>query len=125
MGVFRTKWFSRFARQNAILDKDLCEAIRRAEQGLINADLGSGVIKQRVSRKNEGKSGGFRTIILFRSGHNSFFVYGFPKSEQENVRSDEVKAFKALAKEMLDYSVEQIKAAVDAEALFEVICNEQ
>ena len=43
--VDKTKGFARFARRQQIDDDALCEAISRAEQGLIDADLGGGVIK--------------------------------------------------------------------------------
>jgi hypothetical protein len=64
--VFKTKWFVRYARQSNIQNKNLCEAIERAEQGLVEADLGGGVIKQRVARAGQGRSGGFRVIIAYR-----------------------------------------------------------
>ena len=76
MRVFKIKWFVRFARQNNISDRDLCEAI---ERGLIDADLGGNVTKQRIARPNEGRSGGYRALICFRVEDRAFFVFGFPK----------------------------------------------
>lgn len=73
------------------------DAVARANKGLIDADLGGSVIKQRIARRNEGKSDGFRSIILFRSGDNAFFVYGFPKNNRSNLREDELKGFRKLA----------------------------
>ena len=46
---------------------------------------GGGVFKQRIAREGGGKSGGFRTIILFKVGGHSFFVEGFAKNEKTNV----------------------------------------
>lgn len=71
--IFMTKRFTRFARQQGIEDTALYDTVARANEGLIDADLGGGVIKQRIARRNKGKSGGFRSIILFRSGGNTFF----------------------------------------------------
>ena len=51
-----------------------------------------GVIKQRIARTGQGKSGGFRAIVLFRSQEWSFFVHGFAKSDTDNLRQDELKA---------------------------------
>jgi len=65
--IFKTKSFVRFARRERISDASLCEAIRRAERGLIDADLGGGVIKQRVARAGQGRSGGFRVLIAYRA----------------------------------------------------------
>ena len=62
MEVFKTRWFARFARQERIADSSLREAIERAERGLIDADLGGGLIKQRVARPGRGRSGGYRVI---------------------------------------------------------------
>lgn len=79
MRVFKNAWFERFSRKQRIPDQVLLEAVDRAERGVIDADLGGGVIKQRIARKGRGKSGGFRTVILYRASERAFFVYGFAK----------------------------------------------
>lgn len=120
MRIFKTKWFVRFARQQGIGDGALRDAVRRAEKGQIDAELGGCVIKQRIARPKEGKSGGYRSIVLFRSGERAFFVYGFPKSARDNIRRDELRAFKALAVEMLDYDDAALKKALTSGAIVEV-----
>lgn len=88
--IYKSKWFVRFAKNEHIADAKLFEAIENAEKGLIDADYGDGLIKQRIARSGEGKSGGYRSIILFRKGERSIFVYGFAKSDQDNIdKSDE------------------------------------
>jgi hypothetical protein len=67
----------------------LLKAVERAEKGRIDADLGGGVLKQRLARKGQGKSGGFRAIVLHRAAQRAFFVYGYGKSERDNIKSDE------------------------------------
>lgn len=111
MRVFKTKPFGRFARSEGISDGALREAVARAEAGRIDADLGGGVIKQRVARPGEGKSGGFRTIVSFRHGERAFFVYGFAKSDRDNIAPDELKAFRRLAAEMLKLDDRALAAA--------------
>lgn len=64
----------------------LCQAVRGAERGLIAANLGGGIIKQRIARPGQGKSGGFRTLIVFRAGTRAIFVHGFAKSERATSR---------------------------------------
>lgn len=98
MRVFKTKWFGRFTRRVGVSDADLCLAISRAEAGLVDTDLGGGVIKQRIARQHEGRSGGFRAIVLLRSDEKAFFVYGFPKSERDNIGADELRAFNSRAR---------------------------
>lgn len=80
MRIFKNRWFEKFARKQDIGDDLLREAVERAERGLIDADLGGGIIKQRVARKGEGKSGGYRTVVAFRSGYRAMFLFGFAKS---------------------------------------------
>ncbi|WP_238534258.1 type II toxin-antitoxin system RelE/ParE family toxin [Advenella kashmirensis] len=63
MRVFKNAWFDRFARKHGITDEALLDAIARVKRGLIDADLGAGVLKQRVARPGQGRSSGFRTII--------------------------------------------------------------
>jgi hypothetical protein len=86
MRLFKSKAFGRFARSQGITDDDLREAIERAEKGLIDANLGGHVIKQRIARDGEGKSGGFRSIIFFKAGDKAIFVHGFEKSAQQTFR---------------------------------------
>lgn len=74
MRVFKTKWFDRFVRKNNINDFMLLDAVDRSLKGLIDADLGGGLIKQRVSRAGQGKSRGYRTIIILSHGEKYFFV---------------------------------------------------
>ena len=89
MRIFKNKSFMRFARKADLGDAVLCEAIREAERGLIAADLRGGVIKQRIARPGQGKSGGFRVLIVFKAGMRAFFVHGFAKNERDNIRDDE------------------------------------
>ena len=120
MRIFKNKSFARFARKARLADADLCKAVWNAEQGLIDADLGGGVLKQRIARSGGGKSGGFRTIILFRAGTRAFFVHGFAKNERDNIRDDELAAFRMLAAEMLAYDDQAIARALAAGVLMEV-----
>ncbi len=101
MKVFTNAWFGRFARKQKISDATLLDAARRAESGQIDADLGGGVIKQRIARPGESKSKGYRSIVLFRKGERCVFVYGFPKSELGNIRDDEAEQFKKMARHVL------------------------
>jgi hypothetical protein len=74
--IFKTKWFSRFASREGIDDTKLAEAVRNMESGLVDADYGGGMIKQRIARDGEGKSGGYRSIIAFKSETHSVVRLG-------------------------------------------------
>ena len=116
--TFKTKPFARFADREGIEDAALRDAIRRAGRGLI--DAGGGVIKQRIARRGQGRSGGFRAIVLFRRGERAFFVYGFAKNDRENLRRDERKVFRMLAGEMLGLDEAGVGAALANGTIIEV-----
>jgi len=123
--IFKNKAFTRFARKAGIDDASLCKAVKDAEKGLLDADLGGGVIKQRVARSGGGKSGGFRTLILFRIGSLAFFVHGFAKNERANIDDDELIALRNLAEVMLHYDEAALSLALANKTLIEVICDEK
>ena len=117
--IFKNAWFQWFSRREKIRDEALKEAVNRVQQGLIDADLGGNVLNQRIARPGR-KSGGYRTIILFKKGEFAFFVYGFAKSARENIDDAEAAAFKKAAKELLSLSDKQIRQLLDIGALTEV-----
>jgi len=120
MRIFKSKWFVRYARKQRITDAKLIEAVQNAEKGLIDADYGRGVVKQRISRPGEGKSGGYRSIILFRKEALAFFVYGFTKSDQGNIDESDERDFKELAKVLLPLSEMELKKLTDSGKYTEV-----
>ena len=120
MRVVKTKWFAGFARKEDISDKKLSDAVREAEKGLIDGELGGGLIKKRVARAGKGKRGGYRTIIVYRAGILSVFVYGFPKSAKANLSAGELDAYQKLAQVYLSLSDADMAKALSAGELEEV-----
>lgn len=120
MRIFKTKWFTRFANREGIDDAKLAEAVKNMEEGLVDADYGGGMIKQRIARDGEGKSGGYRGIIAFRSETRSIFFFAFPKSDKGNLTKTEVKEYKKAAAIYLKMTDAQINLAVENEELVEV-----
>jgi hypothetical protein len=118
--IFKTKWFARYARREHIRDRSLHEAIIRAEQGLVDADLGGNVIKQRVARVGQGRSGGYRILIAFRSKARAVFLYGFAKNERENIDNDELATLREIAAAWLTADTAQIERAIAEGILQEV-----
>ena len=99
--IFKTPDFVTWAKDEGVNDKALLDAVKEIEAGLIDANLGGNVIKKRVAREGQGKSGGFRTLLAFKSQDKSFFMFGFAKNERENISVKEKAALKAMAKEFL------------------------
>jgi hypothetical protein len=119
--ILQNTWFGRFAKNQQITDKHLCDAIKDAQEGNIDADLGGGVIKQRVAKPQKGKSKGWRVIVAFRkTSKAAFFLFGFPKSSQENISRDELKGFKLLAKDLLKLNDKQLDTLVEQGKFSEV-----
>ena len=125
MRVFKTKEFARFARREKIADAMLCEAVERAERGIIDGDLAGGLIKQRVARPDQGRSGGFRTLIVFRAKTRSVFVNGFAKSERANIGKKELEFWRTVATAFLAMNDKLIAEAIAADELTEVICDDE
>ncbi len=119
-----TKTFARFSRRENISSEELCEAVHRAERSLIDADLGNGVIKQRIACGNRGRSAGLRTIILFRKGRLGIFVYGYAKKNRTNIDKSELRAFRLLAREMLAMDDMALAIAVRRGTITEITCND-
>ena len=103
-----------------MLDPALQEAVRRAESGSLDADLGGGVIKQRVARPGGGKSGGYRTIILFRRGDRAIFAFGFAKATQANISKADLALLKDTAREALGWSQQDLDRLVASGTLVEI-----
>lgn len=123
MKVFKNAWFGRFARKEKITAGALWDAVQRAENGQIDANLGGGVIKQRIARSGEGKSKGYRSVILFRKAETACFVYAFAKSDLGNIREDEEEQFKKMAKYVLALTDEQLNQLIANGQFEEVIKN--
>ena len=95
-------------------------AVDHANSGLVDADLGGGLIKQRVARGGGGKSGGYRTLVFFRRDEVAVFAFGFAKSSKANLNEGELRAYKMAAKIVLALTQAQVDTEVREERLFEV-----
>lgn len=110
--VYLTKEFARQARRSGVSDAALIEAVDRVEAGHVDADLGGGLVKQRVARPGKGRSGGFRTVIAYRKGSRAIFLHMFAKNAQANLSALELEALKEIAKPLLKLSDKELKGLV-------------
>lgn len=123
--IFKTKWFARFARREGISDASLCAAVKRAERGLIDANLGGGVIKQRVARTGQGRSGGYRVLIAYCARTRSVFLFGFAKSARGNIDEDELASARDVARAWLEVDADALERAMDEGLIVEVPYGEE
>jgi len=98
----------------------LREAVSRVERGLIDGDLGGSIIKQRVARAGQGRSGGYRVLIAFRPAHRAVFIVGFAKSGRANISEDELETAKKIGALWLGATPAEIDRAIDEGKLVEV-----
>lgn len=118
--IYKNRWFAKFAIRKGISDATLVAAIDQANRGLVDADLGGGLIKQRVAREGGGKSGGYRTLVFFRHEERAIFAFGFAKSDKANLSAVELQTYKQAAKIVLALTQAQIDTEVREGRLFEV-----
>ena len=121
--TFKSKPFARFAAREGIGDAALCEAVERAGKGLVDADLGGGVIKQRIARRGPGRSGGFRVLVVFRRGDRAFFMHGFAKSDRETLQRKELLALRTLADEVFGLDGPDLEAMLANGTISEASCD--
>ena len=123
--IFKTKWLARFARREGIDDQSLCAAIERAERGLIDADLGGGLIKQRVARPGRGRSGGYRMIVGYRVKDRAVFLLGFAKNERENIEDNELLTLRSQAERWLVADADRLQKELELGNLQEINHDEE
>jgi hypothetical protein len=117
--IFKTKTLAKFTRLHGISDDGLVDAVQRAVRGLIDADLGGQIIKQRVARPGQGKRGGFRMIIGIRSDR-AIFLFGFAKNERENIDRAELITLREIVASFLNAAEETIAKVLRDGTLIEV-----
>lgn len=115
--------FRRWMRKTELSDAALCKAVAEMDQGLIDADLGGGVMRKRVPLPGRRKSGGARTLVATNKGDRWFFLYGFAKNQRDSVSADELEALQRLAADLLRLSPADLAAQLEAGALQE-ICDD-
>jgi hypothetical protein len=118
--IYKIRQFNRWARKVDLSDQTLCRAVVEIRQGLIDADLGGGIIKKRIALPGHGKRGSTRTLLATNRNDRWFFVHGFEKNERSNVSDNELEALKLLADDLLRLSEKQISEAVGKGSLLEV-----
>ena len=120
MRAFKTRTFRRWAEKTGVSDTALLEAVAQIEGGLIDADLGGNIFKQRVALPGRGKSGSTRTLIATRFAGVLFFIFGFEKSERDNISTKELQLYQRFARELLGLTSDQLATALTRQVLMEV-----
>jgi len=123
--ILKLRVFARWALQEGVTDAALCRAVTEIESGLVDARLGGFLLKQRVARRGEGKSGGFRTILAHRQGERVVFLYGFAKGERANIDDRERRVLLTLGGQYMDYDAALLDDLVARHVVLRVVCDGQ
>ena len=121
--VFKTRHFSRWMGKTELTDSSLCAAVLEMTKGLIDADLGGGVVKKRMGLAGRGKRGGARTLLATNKGNRWFFLFGFEKNDRANISAEEKEALQSIAQDLLARTGKELDAQVEDGTLQE-ICND-
>ncbi|MCR6701518.1 MAG: type II toxin-antitoxin system RelE/ParE family toxin [Dokdonella sp.] len=118
--AFKTRHFQRWMRKTELTEAALRKAVEEMAAGLIDADLGSGVVKKRVGLAGRGKRGGARTLVATKKSDRWFFLYGFQKNDRSNLSDEELETLQAIAADLLALTHEQLDEAVRRGTLQEI-----
>jgi hypothetical protein len=120
MTIYKTRWFARWARKGGLSDKVLWGGVDEMAKGLFGADLGGDLLKKRIARPVQGKSGGYRTLVATNKGSRWIFDYGFAKNARSNIDPDEGAALKKLAATLLKLRPAALTKAQTAGEILEI-----
>lgn len=118
--ILKTRFFSRWALRGGVSDAELLNSVQEIAHGLIDGDLGGGVVKKRVGLEGRGKSGGARVVLATNRGDRWFFIFGFLKNQRANISPRELEALRGLASDLLELNERQIDAQINRGALEEI-----
>ena len=102
--IFKTKLFARFARRERISGRQLCArpSSRDRPWDWWTPILGGGLIKQtHRAGKGRGARAAIGCLLAFRDKDRTVFVYGFAKSDRDNIDDQEL----AVVREVSDLMV--------------------
>ncbi|QTA81225.1 putative toxin-antitoxin system, toxin component, RelE/ParE-like [Desulfonema limicola] len=112
MNVLKSKWFNKWSKKSKITDDSLMSAVENFDLSSV-VDLGAGLYKLRIPRPKQGKSGGFRTLIIYSKNDLALFILGFAKNEKDNISTADLTDLKKQAKHILSFSKEQVDNLVN------------
>ncbi len=73
-----------------------------------------------MKKEEQGKSSGYRTIVVFRKDRIAIFLYGFAKNYRKNISNKALSYFQKLGSDFLKLNSSQLKKAIKKEVLFDL-----
>ncbi len=103
----------------------LQSAGREMIAGLVDADLGGGLLKKRIGLPGRGRRGGARLIVATRRGDRWFFLAGYAKAEREDLDPDELEALRLIGRTLLSLTDESLARAIESGEIEEMAHDEK
>lgn len=116
---FLSKWFKKWTRKSKITDQMLLQAYDDLVEGKATVSLGANLFKVRVAIAGHGKSGGFRTLVMYKEDTRCVFFVGFAKKDLKNLTEIEVKELKLLSETYIGLSEKEFDLLVSQGRFFE------
>ena len=114
--AFKTKKFSKDAKNAHISGAELCDAIKEVMAGQA-VDLGGGVYKKKLNKNQH------RSIILTKGREYWIYEYLFAKKDRDNIDDAELEMFRLLAKGYAGLKNAQLAQLIEEKHLLE-ICHD-
>lgn len=118
MKSYESKWFAKWAKKNGLTNRQLLEAVSRTDAELGVVDLGGFIYKIRIGKNNQGRSGGYRTILAYKAHKRSIFLFGFEKNDLDNIDKNQLLLYREYAKTFMGMTEKEIQILVDSEKIF-------
>ena len=117
---FKYRRFALWAKKEGINDTVLLKALREISKGLVDADLGGGLVKKRLPKKGCGKRSGYRSLVALKLENRAIFVYGFAKNQKDNITPHEKAALQKIARIYLEAGKEELEILLARGEIIEV-----
>lgn len=115
--VFAFKDVVRFVRKFHIPDEGVWNVVHAQP----DADLGGGLYKYRIARPGEGSRGGGRVLVALKIESRAILMFAWERKDMENIKPNELKAYREVARMYLGYSDAQMTKLVKDRVLVEII----
>jgi len=113
MNLYKTRPFARIAARAGLTEAALKKSAEEMSLGLIHADLGDFVFKQRVALPGRGQRGGGRIVVVVSPREDRYiFVHCYLAKDRDNLAPGEETAFRELGRLYLNLSGADMEAAV-------------
>ena len=122
MNLYKTRPFARIAARAGLTGAALKKSAEEMSQGLIHADLGDRVFKQRVARPEWGSRGAGRIVVVVSPREDRYiFAHCYLAKDLDNIEPGEETAFRELGRLYLNLSGADMEAAVMNGLLEEIL----